>query len=82
MSPRPNQFADNITISSNQWTNEGSDLIAARARMLLCRDSLRDVDGYRLAAEAEAEALAKLRRETRRRGRFARGCELPGMAAP
>ena len=72
---------DNITISSNQWTNEGSDLIAARTRMLLCRDSLRDVEGYRLAAEAEAEALAKLRRETRRRGRFARSCELPGMPA-
>jgi hypothetical protein len=71
---------DNISSSSNAWTEEGSDLVAARARMLLCRDSLRDVDGYRLAAEAEAEALAKLRRETRRRTRFARSCELPGMA--
>ena len=57
--------------TSNEWTEAGCDLIAARVRMLLFRDTLRDLDGVQLAGSAEEEALARLRRETRRRGRFA-----------
>ena len=56
---------------TNEWTEAGCDLIAARVRMLLFRDSLRDLDGVQLAASAEDEALSRLRRETRRRGRLA-----------
>lgn len=60
-----------VPADANEWTEAGCDLIAARVRMLLFRDSLRDLDGVRLAASAEEEALSRLRRETRRRGRFA-----------
>lgn len=60
-----------VPAESNEWTEAACDLIAARVRMLLFRDSLRDIDGVRLAAAAEEEALARLRRETRRRGRVA-----------
>lgn len=49
------------------WTNEAYDLIAARARFLLFRDVFRDVEGTKLAAQAEGEALSRLRKETRRR---------------
>jgi hypothetical protein len=59
-----------VPADGNGWTEAGCDLIAARARMLLFRDTLRDLDGVRLAASAEEEALSRLRRETRRRGRF------------
>lgn len=45
---------------SNAWTNEAADLIAARSRLLLCRDYFRDVEGATLAASAEAEALSVL----------------------
>jgi hypothetical protein len=55
------------------WTNEAFDLIAARARFLLFRDVLRDTEGTQLAAQAEGEALSKLRREGHRRGRTALG---------
>jgi hypothetical protein len=51
------------------WTNEAYDLIAARARFLLYRDIWRDVEAVKLAAQAEGEALTRLRNETRRRGR-------------
>jgi hypothetical protein len=68
---------DNVLTTSNAWTEQGADLIAARTRMLLYRDSLRDLDGYRLAVEAEVEALARLRRETRRRSRFGRSSDMP-----
>jgi hypothetical protein len=51
------------------WTEEAYDLIAARTRFLLFRDVFRDVEGTQLAAQAEGEALTKLRRETRRRSR-------------
>ncbi len=51
------------------WTDEAYDLIAARTRFLLFRDVLRDTEGAQLAAQAEGEALAKLRRESLRRGR-------------
>ena len=50
------------------WTTEAQDLIAARTRFLLFRDVFRDMDGTQLAAQAEGEALTRLRRETRRRG--------------
>lgn len=50
------------------WTNEAYDLIAARTRFLLYRDIYRDVEGSQLAAQAEGEALSRLRRESRARG--------------
>lgn len=43
------------------------DLIAARVKVILCRFPLRDVEGLGLAMQEEAEALARVRRETRRR---------------
>jgi hypothetical protein len=49
------------------WTVEAYDLIAARTRFLLYRDVFRDVEGVQFAGQAEAEALSRLRRETRRR---------------
>lgn len=49
------------------WTNEAEDLIAARAKFTLYRDIWRDVEATQLAAQAEGEALSRLRRETRRR---------------
>jgi hypothetical protein len=49
------------------WTNEAYDLIVARVRFLLYRDVFRDKDGAQLAAQAEGEALTRLRKETRRR---------------
>lgn len=49
------------------WTNEARSLIAARVRFLLYRDTWRDVEATQLAAQAEGEALTRLRRETRRR---------------
>lgn len=70
-----------VPASSNEWTEQGYDLIAARTRRLLCRDTLRDLDGAGLAAEAEREALDRLRRETRRRGRAAAPTDLPGAGA-
>ena len=53
---------------ANGWTNEGFRLILAEAKKILCRGPLRDPDGLALAKDAAAEALTKLRRETRRRG--------------
>jgi hypothetical protein len=53
--------------ASNIWTTEAYDLITARAKFLLYRDLWRDTDGVQYAAQAEGEALTKLRRETRRR---------------
>jgi hypothetical protein len=52
---------------STVWTNEAYDLIAARTRFLLFRDVFRDVEGTQLAAQAEGEAMTRLKRETRRR---------------
>jgi hypothetical protein len=60
------------------WTNEAQDLIAARAKFILFRDIFRDVEGTQLAAQAEGEALSRLRKESRRRmgaGLQARGDE-------
>lgn len=59
--------ADDTT--SNIWTTEAYDLIAARAKKRLCRFPFRDTAGYQLAADEEREALADLRRETRERGK-------------
>lgn len=50
--------------SSNAWTNEGADLIAARTRMTLFRDVLRDGEGVALAKDAIAEAESALNRKT------------------
>jgi len=52
---------------TNAWTNEGYDLITARAKFTLFRDQFRDADGAQLAQSAEADALTKLRGETARR---------------
>lgn len=52
---------------SNAWTNDAQDLIAARARMTLCRDVLRDPDGAALAASAVNEAETDLQMKTIRR---------------
>lgn len=54
--------------ASNAWTVEAYDLILAEAKIILCRGALRDPDGLALAKDAREEALAHLRRETRRRG--------------
>jgi hypothetical protein len=52
---------------STIWTNEAYDLIAARAKVNLLRFPLRDAAGLALAMQEEAEALSKLRRESRKR---------------
>lgn len=64
-----------VPVTANAWTEQGYDLICARTRLLLYRDVLRDPEGAALAAEAEEEALAKLRRETRRRARVGRSVD-------
>jgi hypothetical protein len=50
--------------SSNAWTNEAADLIAARTRMTLFRDVLRDAEGVGLAKDAIQEAEQALDRKT------------------
>lgn len=54
-------------VSSNAWTNEAADLIAARARMTLYRDVLRNADGVALAKDAIREAEEDLDMKTMRR---------------
>jgi hypothetical protein len=53
--------------SSNAWTNEAADLIAARSRLTLYRDVLRDVEGMALAKEAVRDAETDLDMKTIRR---------------
>lgn len=53
------------------WTNEAYDLIAGRVKLILCRALWGNIEGAQLAASEEGEALARLRQETRRRGRTA-----------
>lgn len=53
--------------TSNAWTVEAYDLIAARVRLVLYRDIMRDAEGVQFASMAEAEALGKLLRESRKR---------------
>ena len=62
---------------SNHWTSEARRLILATAKKILYRGSLRDPEGYALARDEEGEALARLRRETRRRDRAGLACDLP-----
>lgn len=52
---------------SNAWTNEAADLIAARTRMTMFRDVLRDPDGMALANNAIREAETDLDMKTMRR---------------
>lgn len=59
--------APTLDAQETVWTNEARSLIAARVRFLLYRDIWRDVEATQLAAQAEGEALTRLRRETRRR---------------
>lgn len=52
---------------TNSWTNEGYDLITARAKFTLYRGQFKDDKGAALAQSEEADALTKLRGETARR---------------
>ncbi len=52
--------------SSNYWTNEGYDLIDARARFLLYRDYFRDPEGMQIAKAAEVEAEGRLKGQSNR----------------
>jgi len=52
--------------SSNAWTTEGYDLIAARTRYLLYRDQFRDSAGAAVAYAAEQEAYGNLKGTTNR----------------
>jgi len=63
--------------AANIWTTEAYALILARAKKILCRDSLRDTEGASLAQIAEDEALSRLRRETIRRGASRLHTEVP-----
>jgi len=63
--------------ASNAWTTEAEDLIAARTRFLLLRDTFRDPEGAGMARSAEDEALAALRGESAQRagtGRVRAAC--------
>jgi len=53
--------------SSNAWTTEAVDLIAAAAKKLLLRDIKGDAAGAAIATGAEADALYRLRAETAQR---------------
>ncbi len=66
---------------SNDWTQEGLELIVSRTKYLLYRDVWRDPEGAALAAEAEREALTKLRRETRKRMATPLRCTEPWQPA-
>jgi hypothetical protein len=63
--------------AANAWTGEGYRLILACAKKILTRGLLRDADGMQLARDEEEEALAKLRRETRRRAASPLASDLP-----
>lgn len=52
---------------ANCWTVDGQELIAARVRIWLNRDVLRDMEGLSAAKDAEREALAVLRDKTTKR---------------
>ena len=49
--------------TSNEWTTEAEQLIRACAKRILCRDVLRDQEAAMAAAEAEAIAFRRLKRE-------------------
>lgn len=63
--------------TSNAWSTEAYELILSEAKVILCRGPLRDVDGLALAKDGRKEALDKLRRETRRRGKVPSSTDLP-----
>lgn len=63
--------------ASNAWTVEAYELTLNHAKVLLCRGPLRDPDGLALAKDGRDEALTKLRRETRRRGKAPATTDLP-----
>ncbi len=63
--------------SSNIWTSEAEDLIAARVRMLLYRDLWQDAEDMALAATAEDEAFRKLMRKSARRAETPLTTEVP-----
>lgn len=65
------------TGQTNAWTTEARDLILNEAKVTLCRGPLRDPDGLELAKDGREEALAKLRRETRRRADAPMTTDLP-----
>lgn len=69
-----------VPASTNEWTTEAYRLILATAKKILCRGPLRDPDGAAMARDAEQEALASLRRETRRRGMTGLVSDLPTPA--
>ena len=58
-------YADDT--SSNAWTNQGAPLIAARAKMILWRDYMRDDAAYQRAETQERDAYNRLKGETNRR---------------
>lgn len=53
--------------SSNAWTTYAQPLIAARARMILCRNYFRDDDGYQRAVEDERQWYGVIKSETNKR---------------
>lgn len=53
---------------SNGWMVDGEKLVRARAKRLLYRDVLRDMEGAQLAAQAEAEAQMALDRKVSLQG--------------
>lgn len=63
--------------SSNIWTVEAYALILAEAKIILCRGPLRDPEGLALAKDERADALAALRRESRRRSTSPLKTDLP-----
>lgn len=54
-------------VTSNAWTTDGYDLIAARVKVILCRFPFRDTEGLAMAQQEEAQVLGKLLRESRKR---------------
>lgn len=66
-----------VPASTNAWSTEAYNLILNEAKVLLCAGPLRDADGFALATNAVSRALAKLRRETRRRGSVRAMTDLP-----
>lgn len=56
-----------LDADDNIWTNEAADLIAARAKAILCRFPLRDPEGLAMARDEERDALTSLRAETKRK---------------
>jgi hypothetical protein len=66
-----------VPATTNEWSTEAYELIAAEAKMILCRGPLRDPEGLGLARDGRDEALAKLRRESRTRGMTGLVADLP-----